>query len=721
MKKTGKSLDDQLLQRSFNKMGRVFDAPNAIHVSGVGGNPLYRACLMVTDSMGMTFTSPKLPKNLDLQRIGEWISESAEQSQMASRTIQLQGEWWKSLVTPLVVFHGENQYPMALIPQADESVSLVDPVTEKALFLDHLNAQEIYPLAFTFYRPFPEKLSKLKQALSFGIEAGHRELITIFLAGLFAGLIGLLLPFANQVLFDYVVPNVNLSLFWQTALMLAVMSLGYFVFDVVRSFSVLRFRGIFEHSIQAALWERLLRLPSKFYNKFSTGDLIQRLTFIDQVRPFLLGKASYALFEAPFTLAYLALMMAYSVKLTLLALLLFALIGIIVYFALRRLLPILKVTLEKDAKLQSFLVQMAAGIAKLRITASENRTFIQWANGFASAERLRYRSAGIELLFEVISALLPVVAVGLLYATVISMLKGGESTYQGLTVGKFIAFQSAFLLFTANVSNLINTLVSFVQIIPYWNRTRVILKESPEQPRNKHRVSKLKGDIRVEGLTFRYAGASKPALENISFSCKPGSFLGIIGPSGSGKSTILRCLIGLEKLSEGKVFFDDYNLHELDFMTLRRRVGSILQTTHVFSSTVKENILIGRSCSLKTFEKALKVSCFDEVLENLPMGLDTVLPSGGRTLSGGERQRLLLARALISDPDIMLLDEATSALDVITQHNVQHQLEALKMTRIVVAHRLETVEKADHILFIEGGRITAQGTFKELKDQGVIA
>ena len=245
----------------------------------------------------------------------------------------------------------------------------------------------------------------------------------------------------------------------------------------------------------------------------------------------------------------------------------------------------------------------------------------------------------------------------------------------------------------------------------------MIFSEPVEEAKDREDPGILKGEIRIDALSFRYDSESPFVLDQISLSISHGEFIGITGPSGSGKSTLVRLLLGFEVPTQGSIYYDGKDLACLDVRRLRKQMGIVFQNEGILAGTIYDNLVCGGVCDKKEMEQALLCSGFAEDLKELPMGLRTLLPMGGETLSGGQRQRLLLARALLTSPHLLLFDEATSALDNRTQEAIRSNIDALECTRVVIAHRLSTLRKTDRIYVLDRGKIAQEGTFTELSQQ----
>ena len=256
----------------------------------------------------------------------------------------------------------------------------------------------------------------------------------------------------------------------------------------------------------------------------------------------------------------------------------------------------------------------------------------------------------------------------------------------------------------------------------HWQGAQVLLNSPSEWKSGAVDPGILEGSIEVRNLSFRYRPNAPLVLSKVNFSVKAGSFVAIVGPSGSGKSTLLRILLGLEDPQQGQVYVDGRDCRELQRDLLRRQIGTVLQDARLVGNTLMEVIAAGRPLSLEQVWSAAEKAGLGEELKVLPMGLQTLVPAGGSNLSGGQRQRLTIARALAGNPRLLLLDEPTSALDNQTQAHVLKNLEQHAITRIMVAHRLSTIQHADVILVLVNGEIVERGTYNDLlKQQGVFS
>jgi ABC-type bacteriocin/lantibiotic exporter with double-glycine peptidase domain len=264
------------------------------------------------------------------------------------------------------------------------------------------------------------------------------------------------------------------------------------------------------------------------------------------------------------------------------------------------------------------------------------------------------------------------------------------------------------------VTGLSRTLAATLEIVPLFERLRPVLATTPETAAETNEAPPLSGGIEVSHLAFRYIEGARPVLDDVSFRIEPGSFVAFVGPSGSGKSTLLRMLLGFETPESGDILYDGQSIRTLDPGSLRRQTGVVLQHSGVNTGSIFENITSGLPYTLADAWTAARLAGIDHDIQAMPMGMHTMLIEGSSTLSGGQRQRLMIARALIGRPKLLIFDEATSALDNRSQAAVTQSLDTLRTTRIVVAHRLSTVQRADTIFVMEAGTIVESGNFQTL-------
>jgi ABC-type bacteriocin/lantibiotic exporter with double-glycine peptidase domain len=270
-------------------------------------------------------------------------------------------------------------------------------------------------------------------------------------------------------------------------------------------------------------------------------------------------------------------------------------------------------------------------------------------------------------------------------------------------------------MITAALTQLNVVVPSLAQIKPLLESIKPILEAVPEVEDKAPQVEELYGGIEVSGVSFRYQEDGPLIIDDLSLKIEPGEYVGIVGKSGCGKSTLMRLMLGFEQPLTGGIYYDNYDLAKVDKASLRRKIGCCLQSGSLFTGDLFHNITITAPWATHDDAwEALRMACLEDDVRRMPMGLHTVVSEGGGGFSGGQKQRILIARALISKPDVIFFDEATSALDNISQKAVSDNLDELDCTRVVIAHRLSTIRHCDRIVVLDKGKIVEQGNFEEL-------
>jgi len=381
---------------------------------------------------------------------------------------------------------------------------------------------------------------------------------------------------------------------------------------------------------------------------------------------------------------------------------------------LRKVRPLL----ELEGQIFGVMVQLINGVAKLRVAGAETRAFAHWGKQYSHQLKLMLSTQGVEDSLAVINTVLPALTTAVLFWLATSLLQ--QSQVQGgagLSTGTFLAFNAAFGTFIGGATSLSSTVVDVLEVLPLWKRAQPILKATPEVDSSKTDPGRLSGRLVVDHVIFRYRDDGSLTLDNVNIEAEPGEFIALVGPSGSGKSTLFRLLLGFDFPESGCIYYDGQDLAGLDVHAVRRQLGVVLQNSRLMSASIFENIASGALITIDEAEEAAHMAGFAEDIEAMPMGMHTIVSEGGTNLSGGQRQRLLIARALVLKPRILLFDEATSALDNKTQAIVSESLERLKVTRVAIAHRLSTIRNANRIYVLQGGRVEQQGSFEQLANQ----
>jgi NHLM bacteriocin system ABC transporter ATP-binding protein len=629
-----------------------------------------------------------------------------------SRRVLLAEGWWKQEHEPLLAQRSESKSPVAVVFNRGHSW-IFDPCTGAETLATAEAAAGLEPFGTAFYRPFPEGPVKAAGLLAFALSGVRQELIGILLTSFATAAIAMVLPVATGYVFDRVLPPSHRSQLDLIAALLGLIAIGTALFDWMRGALLLRMEGRMDKSVQAALWSRLLDLPPAFFRRFSAGDLATRGLGIQAMREVLTGTVITSLLSGIFSLVSLGVLFFYNVRLAMVASLLttiaFAVVTACGYLMVRRQRDLATV----QGRLSGLALQMMYGISKIRIAAAEPRAYLTWARlyGRQTEEQLASRRLGNWVL--TFNALWLPLCTALIFAVYLAALADPSST-NTMTTGDFVGFLSAFAVMLRGCLGFSAALIGVLSVAPAYERALPILEATAEAGAGRTPPGPLHGAIHVDRVCLRYLADGPLAVNNVSLSIRPGEFVAFVGASGSGKSSLLRLLLGFEEPESGSILFDGKDLAYLDPQLVRKQIGVVLQGGRIAAGSIIDNISGSLEVTAEEAWEAARMAGFEADIQNMPMGMQTVLGEGGGTLSGGQRQRLLIARALLKKPRILFFDEATSALDNHTQATVSRSLEQLDATRVVIAHRLSTIERADRIYVIDRGRLVQQGTYQEL-------
>ncbi len=644
------------------------------------------------------------------------LQSIARASQIRIRRIQLTDKWWKQDSGPMLGYTVKDQCPVALLPISAGRYEIFNPLARTRTPVDVKSAATLTTIGYVFYRPLPDKILTTLDLLVFAMRGHLKELAFILIIGVVVALLGMLVPQATAILIDHAIPDANRGLLLQIALGLSAATIGESLFQLTQGLTIMRLETFADTSTQAAVWDRLLKLKASFFRQYSVGDLESRVQAISEVHQKLSSTVLKTLFSSLFSLLNLGLLFYYSATLALVATVVaFVNVGITIVFGvltLRKIRPLL----ELEGNLFGIMVQLINGVAKLRVAGAETRAFAYWGREYTRQLKLVLSSQALEDNLHAINKFMPTLTSCVLFWFAATSLQ--QSQLQGgLSTGTFLAFNAAFGIFIAGATSLSTTVVDVLEVIPLWKRVQPILTAEPEVNSTKADPGRLSGRVVVDHVIFRYRNDGPPTLNNVSLRAEPGEFIALVGTSGSGKSTLFRLLLGFDAPESGGIYYDGQDLAGLDVSAVRRQLGVVMQNSRLMSASIFENIAGNTQVSMDEAWEAAYMAGFAQDIEAMPMGMHTVISEGGSNLSGGQRQRLLIAKALVLKPRVLLFDEATSALDNKTQAIVSESLDRLNVTRIVIAHRLSTIRNADCIYLLHGGRVLQQGSFQQLANQ----
>ncbi|WP_076860619.1 type I secretion system permease/ATPase [Bradyrhizobium mercantei] len=542
----------------------------------------------------------------------------------------------------------------------------------------------------------------------------RRLLSEVLAASFFLQIFAVVSPLFFQVVIDKVLVHRSMSTLDVLVIGLVVLTVFEAILETLRVYLFAHTTNRIDVELGARLFRHLMALPIAYFQTRRVGDSVARVRELENIRQFLTSSALTLVIDLLFTVVFLAVMFYYSTTLTWIVVASFPFyIGISAGAA-----PLFRARLDekfnRGSENQAFLVESVTGVETLKAMAVEPQMQRRWEEQLAGYVAASFRVLSLNnTASQAVQMINKLVIAATLYFGA-RLVIGGD-----LTVGELVAFNMLAARVSTPVLRLAQVWQDFHQARLSIDRLGDILNTIPEPSFTPARASlpPIRGQVKFEHATFRYRIDGPEVLHNVSFSVEPGQVIGVVGSSGSGKSTITKLIQRLYVPESGRVLVDGVDLAMVDLSWLRRQIGVVLQENVLFNCTIRDNIALADPAMPmeRVIEAATLAGAHDFILE-LPEGYDTIVGERGSSLSGGQRQRIAIARALITDPRILILDEATSALDYESERAIQQNMRRISAGRtvFVIAHRLSTVRNANRIITLEHGRIVEDGSHDEL-------
>ncbi len=639
----------------------------------------------------------------------------------------LSSDWSRLADTPLpaIAEHSDGHF-VIVAGVRDDKVLIHDPLEKRPLTLprDLFESSWSGRLILATRRA---SLGQLAGKFGFGwfIPAiiKHRKLLgEVLLASFFLQLFALITPLFFQVVIDKVLVHRGLTTLHVLAIGLLAVSLFEVVLGGLRTYLFSHTTNRVDVMLGAKLFNHLLRLPLAYFEARRVGDSVARVRELENIRSFLTGSSLTLVIDLFFTLVFFVVLYYYSPVLTAVV------AGSIPFYLILSayVTPILRKRLEekfqRGAENQAFLVESVTGIQTLKAMAVEPQMQRRWEEQLAGYVNISFKTANLGNIASQSAGFINKVVVVLILWIGATLVMKGE-----LTVGQLIAFNMISARVSGPILRLVQLWQDFQQASISVKRLGDILNTLAEPGYNPGRATlpELKGAVRFDHVSFRYAPDRPQVLRDISLDINAGEVIGIVGRSGSGKSTLTKLVQRLYVPESGRLLIDGVDLALVEPAWLRRQVGVVLQENFLFNRTVRDNIALTHpGIPMEQVIKAAQLAGAHEFILELAEGYDTLVGEQGSNLSGGQRQRIAIARALITNPAILILDEATSALDYESERIIQENMRAISKGRTVfiIAHRLSAVRDSDRILVIEQGAVVEEGKHHHLlHQQGIYA
>ncbi|WP_428961028.1 peptidase domain-containing ABC transporter [Xanthomonas oryzae pv. oryzicola] len=667
---------------------------------------------MVASAHGMQLDLPELRRRFHLSLKGIRLNQLIEIAQtlgFSTRPLRLEMEHLGQVALPCIL-HWDLNHFVVLAKVGKSKATIFDPaIGERRLSLSEVSrhftgvALELTPTAeFKQHKAAP---SISARQLTGPIRGLWSALSQIALLSMALQIFVILAPFYTQWVVDQVLVSADRDL-------LVVLGLGFGLalllqvgIGLLRGWSVVSLSSRLGLQWMGNVFAHLLKLPLDFFEKRHLGDVTSRMSSVQTIQHTLTTSFVEAMIDGVMAMVTLVLMLVYSWKLALVTLLAVALYLGIRAIAYRPMHDGTEQQLVAAARQQTHLLESLRGMQSLKVAGEESVRRSTYENLLNDTVNQDVKLARMSLGFNTASQLV----FGLERIAVIWI--GARLALDNVfSVGMLVAYLSYKDQFATRVSGLIDKWIEFRMLRLHGERLADIVLTPPEEHHAlPHALPPTEPRIEVEGLSFRYADGEPWVVKDCCFTIAPGESVAIIGGSGCGKTTLVKLLLGLLTPSEGTIRIGGHDLHKLGPRTVRAMIGVVMQDDQLFAGSIADNIgFFDTDFELERIEAAAQLAAVHEDIAAMPMGYHSLIGDMGSSLSGGQRQRIILARALYRQPKLLFLDEATSHLDVTRERLVNEAVRHLQLTKVIVAHRPETIASADRILVMAHGRIVQE-------------
>ncbi len=692
-------------RRLFN----IYDRP-ADRDADVEDTALGDALRIIGRHQGIDF---RIPPRSTLSDSPVGLVDVLDASGVRARRVRFEsgGSWWRGDSTALLAFRARDGQPVALLPGMFGRYREIDPVSKRSVRVTADRAGALKNEAWMFYRPLPARNVKPRDLLRIALHGSAGDLARLVIAGLPGGLIKLLPALALGFVANHIVAGGSAGVLYALAATLAGFGLLGALLHLLQSTAMMRLEGRSASRVEAAFWDRLMRLPSGILRRHPAGDLAMSGMTFQSLRDGLQGIVADSLLSVVFLLPVFGVIFFYDSALGIITLV-FSLVSLLVSVALglRQISPHGRM-INAARRVAGRLFQIVGGIVKLRVESAEGSAYAIWARDYREQKRAELELGALEAHSRAFAAALPFLAGGVLLFAVVIV------SDRNVPVGDFLVVYTVFIAFQTAIARLGESFGTVAAMLPAFKQMRPLLAAVPETDVEGEPVNRLGGEILFDRISFRYEPDGPLILDDVTIHVRPGEFVAIAGESGAGKSTLFRLALGIDRPTAGAVYYDGRDLRHLNLKQVRRKIGSVPQSVGLHPQDLWDN-LVGHHEEVATEEiwTAARVAGIEDEIKGMPMGMMTMVGTSGAVLSGGESQRVTIARSVIGSPRIMLFDEATNWLDNESQAEVMRNLTALTSTRVVIAHRLSTLEQADRIYVLQAGKVVQSGSFRGLME-----
>ncbi len=648
------------------------------------------------------------------------MMQIAGQLHMNTRPLKLELQDLGELKLPCILHWNFNHF-VVLKEVHGRHVTIHDPAFGiRKLTLDEVSksftgvALELWPNAE--FKP-ESKVQQIKLRNLMGLVRGlWASLGQILLLALALEVFAIVSPFYMQWVIDHVIVTADRDLLTTLAVGFGLLMLLQQAISLIRSWVIMYMGTTLNVQWRANVFSHLVRLPVQYFEKRHLGDVISRFGSIDSIQHTLTSTFLEAILDGLMTIITLIMMFIYAPLLGWIAIIAMTLYGISRWLWYRPLRTATEEQIIHSAKQQSHFMETIRGIKAIKLFERQDERRSTWLTLLVDQTNAGLRTQKLQILFRLFN--------GLLFGVenILITWLGARMVLDGhFTVGALMAFMAYKGQFDGRVGALIDKFVEVKMLQLQGERLADIVLTEPEpiygdQPDSPASAAPT---IEVNQLRYRYSEQEPYVLNGISFAIKSGESVAIVGPSGCGKTTLMNVMLGVLPPTEGHIIVDGINIHQMGISALRRIVGTVLQDDVLFAGSIAENIsFFDPQPDQAWIEQCAILAAIAPEIAAMPMGYNTLVGDMGTVLSGGQKQRILLARALYKRPKILFLDEATSHLDIAKEHEVNAAVKSLSITRIIIAHRPETIASANRVIVLTGGVVVQDALIQQLQTAG---